>query len=70
MGELIPMACPPPPGENGGMPHKLRLHSLIWVLVDYSLKSQMIIFCGGDSVLKSISFNVEKSSAVISLINK
>ena len=50
------------------MPHKLRLHSL-WVLVDYSLKSQMIIFCGGDSVLKSISFNVENSSSVISLIS-
>ena len=51
------------------MPHKLRLHSL-WVLVDYSLKSQMIIFFGGDSVLKSISFNVENSSLVISLIYK
>ena len=59
MGELIPMACPPPPGEDGGMPHKLRLHSLIWVLVDYSLKSKMIIFFDGDSVLKSIPFNVE-----------
>ena len=29
----------------------------------------MIIFFGGDSVLKSISFNVENSSLVISLIS-
>ena len=51
MGELIPMACPPPSEEDGGTPDKLRLHSLILVLADYSLKSQMIIFFGGELVI-------------------